>query len=100
MNKRLLALALAIISLFTLLTACSGGTQNETNPANSDNVASLPTIREQLKRLVGYKSTFRHASFDNSGTQASSLSDQEFEKLITDSYEAFSSDERFITPNA
>ena len=68
MNKRLLALALAIISLFTLLTACSGGTQNETNPANSDNVASLPTIREQLKRLVGYKSTFKHPSFDNSGT--------------------------------
>ena len=52
----------------------------------------------------GYKSTnatFGWTPFVNeNGVAASDLSDEEFEKLVVASYEAFSSDERFISPNA
>ena len=52
----------------------------------------------------GYKSTnatFGWTPFVNEdGVAASDLSDEEFEKLVVASYEAFSSDERFISPNA
>lgn len=52
----------------------------------------------------GYKSaitTFGWTPFVNEdGVAASDLSDEELEKLIVASYEAFSTDTRFITPNA
>lgn len=52
----------------------------------------------------GYKSTnatFGWTPFVNEdGVAASDLPDEELEKLIVASYEAFSSDERFLSPNA
>lgn len=82
MNKKLLALTLVIISMLTLLTACSGSTQNETTPKATTAPAvsevefatievipaTITNAEDQFKLIAEKLSTWKHKNFDTTGT--------------------------------
>ncbi len=70
MNKKLIALALVILAVLSVLTACTNNTQNETIPAtttaNTD--ADVLSLDNQFRILAVHKSILKHMNFDTSGT--------------------------------
>ncbi len=80
MNKKALALVLAVLTMVSLLTACTNNNTNETTTATTTASAEedILSIDNQIKILAGYEDTFKHMNFDTSGTP------QAFKYAVTD----------------
>lgn len=71
MNKKIIALVLAVLAMVSVLAACTNSNTNETTPATTAKEEGIPTLEQQFKALSIIDDNIMHNSYDPSAPSQS-----------------------------